>query len=105
MTTKAMLIDAIQKEYCVTFTYHNHIRHFSPHAIGTDLNSTKVKVFGMQYDGSSSNGLSSNMEENWRCFYIDEIINIKVNKDAFSTAKNHSKRQTCIEILDEEIYY
>jgi len=63
----------------------------------------KQQALFYQYGGQSSSGLSPNSEKNWRCIPIERIENLVINDDSFQTAHNHSRAQTCVNIIDVEI--
>lgn len=103
MNTYDLVKNAILKKQCITCFYDGYLRKMSPHVIGTK-NGTQQALF-YQYGGESSSGLSSDRTKNWRCIQIDRIENLEINDDAFQTAHNHSRPQSCVDQIDEEVDY
>lgn len=94
---------AILKRKSVSCFYNGYRRKMSPHVIG--LKNGRLQALFYQYGGESSSGLSLNPSRNWRCIPIDEIQNLVINDDAFHTANNHSRPQTCVDLIDVEVDY
>ena len=103
MTNYLVIKQVIQQRKCVTCNYNGYERKMTPHVLSTK-NGTEQALF-YQYDGESSSGLSSNPFKNWRCIPINQITDLSVNSDTFQTANNHSRKQTCVDIIDVEISY
>lgn len=103
MSYYQIIKNAIQNRQCVTCRYNGHVRKMSPHVIGTK-NGIQQALF-YQYGGTSSSGLSEDPTKNWRCIPINKISALSTNNDRFQTAHNHSRRQTCVDNIDEEINY
>lgn len=103
MTTYDLVKKAIINKECVTCFYNGYLRKMTPHVIGLK-NGTKQALF-YQYAGDSSKGLSLDPTRNWRCIPIDKIENLEINNDIFQTANNHSKTQTCVDVIDVEVSY
>ncbi len=87
----------------MTFYYNGYLRKASPHVLGTK-NGPEQALF-MQYDGESESGLSEDQRNNWRCFFLYKIKNPIINDDDFYTAKNHSRKQSCVDIEDVVVDY
>ena len=86
----------------ITTTYQGFHREMCPHAIGTKDGREKALFY--QFAGGSSSGLGPDGSgENWRCVFIDELQNVSVRKGPWHTAPTHSRRQTCIDIVDVEV--
>lgn len=103
MSTYELIKLAILNKNCVTCVYNGYTRKMTPHVIGTK-NGKRQALF-YQYGGESSSGLSRDPVKNWRCIEIDKIEDIEINRDPFQTAHNHSRTQTCVDIIDVEVDY
>lgn len=86
----------------ITATYQGYHREMCPHAIGTKDGLEKALFY--QFAGGSSRGLgAAGSGENWRCVFINELENVSTRKGAWHTAPTHSRKQTCIDIVDVEV--
>jgi hypothetical protein len=101
MTTYNLVRNAIQNKACVTCNYNGYSRKMTPHVLGTK--NGKQQALFYQYGGQSSSGLSSDPTKNWRCIPIDKIKNLSINGDNFQTSHNHSRTQTCVDIIEVEV--
>ena len=86
----------------VTATYKGYHREMCPHAVGTKDGLEKA-LFYQFADGSSSGLGPDGSDKNWRCIFIEELGNVSARKGAWHTAPTHSRRQTCIDIVDVEV--
>ena len=98
-----LIKEAILKKKSITCDYKGYSRKMSPHVLGTK-NGREHALF-YQYAGESESDLSLDPSHNWRCIFVDQIENLTINDDEFYTFKNHSQRQTCVDIIDVEISY
>jgi len=103
MTNYDLVRKAIQNTECITCIYNGYLRKLAPHVIGTK-NGKKQALF-YQYGGNSNSGLSSDSTKNWRCIPIDKIMNLEINSDTFTSAFNHSRPQTCVDVIDVEVVF
>ena len=103
MANYGLIKQAIQNRECITCSYNGYKRRMTPHVIGTK-NGTEQALF-YQYGGQSSSGLSSDPTKNWRCIPVNKIQDLRINSDSFQTAHNHSRTQTCVDIVDVEVSY
>jgi hypothetical protein len=94
-----LLRSAIEKRMQVTCIYKGHQRFCCPHAIGTTDGVPRVLVF--QFGGTSSSGLPPAGE--WRCMDIPSMIDISVRPGQWFTGDRHTKRQTCVKVVDLDI--
>lgn len=101
MATYELVKQAIQNKQCVTCLYNGYLRKMTPHVIGTKRGTSQALFY--QYGGQSSSGLSSDPAKNWRCIPIDKIEQLVINDDIFQTANNHSRNQTCVDVIDAEV--
>jgi hypothetical protein len=54
-----------------------------------------------QYGGESYSGLQPvGASSNWRCIAVDELSQVELLDDAWRTAPNHSRPQTCVAEVD-----
>lgn len=106
MVTQAdygLIRQAIANKTNIAATYQGHARELSPHAIG--MKNGRRQALCLQFGGTSSSGLSTNLEENWRCLPVDALSNVRVMGGSWQTAANHSTQQTCIDDIDLEVSY
>jgi len=58
-------------------------------------------VLCYQYGGESQSGLQPvGASANWRCIAVDELSQVEVLDEAWRTAPNHSRPQTCVAEVD-----
>ena len=95
MTAYDTIRHAIKNKHSIECVYRDSYRILSPHTLGTK-NGIR-KVLSVQTGGYSSSGLSPHPEDNWRCMFLDDVVNTKPHSDSWTTASNHSSRQTCID--------
>lgn len=104
MDIYALIRQAILDRDIVVATYNGHVREMCPHALGTK-NGRRQCLF-YQFAGTSSTGLAPDgSPRNWRCIPIDELRDVSVRKGAWHTAPSHTRRQTCVDRIDEEVAY
>jgi hypothetical protein len=96
-----LIKEAIKNKQSITCFYNGYLRKMSPHIIGTK--NGRQQAFFYQYGGQSSQGISFNRDNNWRCIFIDKITNLSINDDKFETSDNHSQRQSCIDYVDIKV--
>jgi hypothetical protein len=101
MSNYDMLKEAIENKQCVTCNYNGYLRKMTPHVLGTKKGKEQALFY--QYGGESSSGLSAVSAKNWRCIPVDNIEQLEINDDDFQTAHNHSRSQTCVDIIDVEV--
>ena len=100
-TVKQAIID----KDSIAADYDEHHREMSPHVIGIKEGSEQALFY--QYAGTSKSGPLSPIgsPDNWRCFVIGRLQNVRVIKGVFHTAPRHTQRQTCVDTIDVEIAY
>jgi hypothetical protein len=80
--------------------YHGRPRLLCPHKFGWN-NEHKPRVLCYQYVGDSVSGLRpSGTPDNWRCLAVEKFRDVAVLNDAWRTAPNHTRPQTCIVQVD-----
>ena len=79
-------------------------RHMCPHVLG--MKNGKEHCLFYQFAGtSSSRSIVPGSKENWRCLDIQVLQNVRVIDGEWHTASNHSRPQTCVDIVDAEVDY
>jgi hypothetical protein len=73
-----LIQDAIRHRFSLTAHYEDHVRFFSPHAIGTDGGGAVV-VLAYQYGGGRRGGLP--VSGGWACFYAADLWALQRNTD------------------------
>ena len=54
-----------------------------------------------QYAGQSGSGLQpAGSPANWRCIAVEKLSRVELLEDAWNTAPNHSRPQTCVVEVD-----
>jgi hypothetical protein len=97
----ATVRQAIIDKCCLTATYDQKIRHFSPHAIGRDNNGDE-NVIAFQYGGQSRKGLPPGGQ--WRCFHVSAISGVQRNKDPWHTGHDHGRPKRCVTRIDVQAH-
>lgn len=93
---------AIQNKQQVFATFGGHVRELCPHVIGTKNGRPQALFY--QFGGSSSSGsIAPGSPGNWRCLPIDGLSNVSVRAGQWHSGSNHSRPQTCVDIVDAEI--
>lgn len=104
MSNYELIKNAILQKQQVFATYDGHPRELCPHAIGTK-NGRQQALF-YQFGGSGSKGpVVAGSQANWRCIPVDGLADVTVKNGDWHSADNHSKAQTCIDIIDVEVGY
>ena len=98
-----LLRDAIRTKRNVSATYRGRYREVSPHAIG--YKDGVAHLIANQFGGESSTGLSPDPAENWRCMDVDLLANVMSIGGEWQTASNHSRPNTCIDDIVEEVVH
>ena len=84
----------------VTFTYQGQKRETCPHALG--LRDGREKVLVYQYGGGSNSGLPTGGQ--WRCIFLDQIVDVVAHPGPWVSGYRHSQTQTCVSHVDIEIW-
>ena len=102
MNTYDLLKQAISKKQQVVATYNGYRREMCPHALGKK--NGKEKCLFYQFAGESiSRQIIPGSEDNWRCFFVNKLIGVSVREGEWYTASNHSRPQTCVDVIDVEV--
>ena len=100
----AMIREAILNKRIVLATYHGHRRTMCPHALGKKRGREQALFY--QFAGTSSTGLGPvGSPDNWRCIPLAGLTNVSVTDGDWHTGRNHSRPQTCIDIIDVQVTY
>ena len=86
----------------VVANYRGYPREMSPHVLGTKDGREHGLFY--QFAGRSSSGLGQpGSTANWRCIFIDELMDVTIRDGEFYTATEIGPRpgsQTCVEQVD-----
>ena len=87
---------AIEERRPIRAIYKERPRLFCPHRLGRNrLGQPRVLCY--QYGGESESGLGPiGSPENWRCVVFEKLCQVKLWKDVWRTAPNHSRPATCV---------
>ena len=98
------IVDAIRNKRIITATYRGRVREVCPHAIGTKGIDGRWSVMCYQFAGDSSSGLGPvGSADNWRCMALNELSNVSSAEGDWHTADSHSRPNTCIDRVAEEV--
>ena len=98
----SLVRQAIINRQQIIANYQGYRREMCPHVLGRK-NGRSMELF-YQFGGGSSNGLGRDGSgENWRCIPVSGLSDIVIRDGKWHTAPTHSRRQTCIEIIDVEV--
>jgi len=102
MSNYNIIKDAILNKRQIIAVYNGHLREMCPHVIGTK-NGIQQCLF-YQFGGQSSSGrIVPGSQSNWRCIPISGLSQVEVKNGLWHTATNHSRTQTCVDIVDVEV--
>lgn len=96
MDVYALLEHAIAHREQVVATYEGEVREFCPHALGAK--GQKRHVLGYQFGGTSRSELPATGE--WRCFEVDELVNVSTRPGPWYSAPNVFNPQSCLDEID-----
>ena len=98
----SVIRDAIVNKKQVLAVYQGFPREMCPHVIGTKKDVEQALFY--QFGGESSSGLKpAGSPGNWRCMPISELSNVSSRAGEWHTGSNHSRKQTCVDIVDVEV--
>lgn len=104
MDNYTVIKNAIINKQQVKANYKGHYREMCPHAIGSK-NGKRQALF-YQFGGFTSNGaIIPNSTQNWKCMLVDELEILELVEGSWHSAGNHSRSNSCIDILDVEVEY
>lgn len=93
---------AIRKRQQILCTYQGIPREVCPHAIGWKHGAEHAMTF--QFGGQTSKGWLRSGGD-WRCMDLRQVRNVTVRDGTWHTGTNHSRRQTCVDQIAEEVAY
>jgi hypothetical protein len=104
MPTYDLIKTAIQNKQAITANYDGLPRELCPHVIGTKNGTEQCLCY--QFGGETSRGkITTDGPSNWKCMVISKFKNVAISDGEWHTYENHSKKQTCVDIIDAEIDY
>ena len=81
-------------------SYDGRDRWFCPHRLGRN-HEGQLRALCYQYAGQSDSGLqATGSAANWRCIAVEKLSRVELLADAWHTAPNHSRPQTCVAEVD-----
>jgi hypothetical protein len=91
---------AVMSKRPIRASYHGWDRWFCPHRLGRN-HEGQIRVLCYQYGGESGSGLQAvGSLANWRCIALEKLSRVELLEDAWHTAPNHSRPQTCVAEVD-----
>jgi hypothetical protein len=91
---------AVISKHPIRAVYHGRDRRFCPHRLGRS-HQGQIRVLCYQYGGESSSGLqAAGSPANWRCLALEKLSRVELLEEAWQTAPNHSRPQTCVTEVD-----
>jgi transcriptional regulator with XRE-family HTH domain len=90
---------AILQRMQVTCTYRGKYRELCPLVLGEK--EGEQKCLGFQFAGETRSTLPRGGE--WRCFFVNEIRDIRLRKGRWYEGDSHKRPQACVEIIDVDV--
>ena len=91
---------AVANKQPIEASYDQHQRLLCPHRLGRNKDG-QLRVLCYQYGGESRSGLQpAGSEANWRCIALEKLSRVKILKEAWRTAPNHSRPASCVAKAD-----
>ena len=92
---------AVMTKRPIRALYRGHRRWLCPHRLGRNRDG-EIRVLCYQYAGDSNSGLeSAGSAANWRCLALERLNKVELlENEAWRTAPNHSRLQTCVAEVD-----
>jgi len=104
MSAYAIIRQAIQQKHQILATYQDYRREMCPHVLGKKDGEDHALFY--QFGGGSKHGLQPDgSPANWRCIKVDDLTNVTSRPGSWHTARDHSKKQTCVDQVDVEVRY
>lgn len=101
MTTFEIIADAIRNKKQIVATYNGYYREMCPHVLG--YKNGKEQCLFYQFGGTSSSGLSSNPNGNWRCIEISKLQNVDSRIGDWYSFSKHTRPQSCVDTILVEV--
>src|SRR5438876_8757334 len=100
----ALVRRAVQEKLIVTGWYDGHYREMCPHVLGTKRGREQALFY--QFGGTSKSGLiKEGSPNNWRCVELAKLSKVSVSKGDWHMGPNHSRPQTCVDMIDVEVNF
>lgn len=94
-----LLRTAVVNKRPIRGAYDGRHRWLCPHRLGRN-HKCQLRALCYQYAGQSDSGLQADgSPANWRCIAV-ELRRVELLDDAWHTAPNHSRPQTCVAEVD-----
>jgi hypothetical protein len=98
--TYRLVRTAVVSKRPIRAIYHGRNRWLCPHRLGRN-SVGQIRVLCYQYGGESGSGLQAvGSPANWRCIALEKLTKVELLEDAWQTAPNHSRPQTCVAEVD-----
>jgi hypothetical protein len=97
--TYRLLRSAILQRMQVTCMYRGKYRELCPLVLGEK--DSEQKCLGFQFAGETRSTLPRGGE--WRCFFVNEIRDIRLRKGRWHEGDSHRRPQACVEIIDVDV--
>jgi hypothetical protein len=95
-----LLRTAVASKRPVRGVYNGRDRWLYPQRLGRN-HETQLRVLCYQYAGQSGSALqAAGSPSNWRCIAVEKLSRVELLEDAWYTAPNHSRPQTCVAEVD-----
>jgi len=99
-----MIREAVLNKQVVVATYKRRRRMMCPHVLGM-TNGVPHALF-YQFGGESESGLGApGSSANWRCVLVNDLRDVQVIDGDWHTCTRHTRRQTCVRVIDVEVRY
>ncbi|MGH8523093.1 MAG: hypothetical protein ACREXY_02390 [Gammaproteobacteria bacterium] len=91
---------AVVSKRAIRAQYDGRDRLLCPHRLGRNKEGQR-RVLCYQYGGDSGSGLrEAGSPANWRCIALEKLSKVTLLEDAWRTAPNHARPQTCVAEVD-----
>jgi hypothetical protein len=81
---------------------HGHARVFCPHILGWCDGAPRCLAY--QFRGTSKSGpIVPGSPDNWRCFRVDELENVRLQAGRWHGGPSHERPQRCVDTVDVDL--
>ena len=96
---------AIVDKKIIRAVYGGLYREMCPHVLGTKHGRHQGLFY--QFGGQSSSRpiQPDGSKDNWRCVEISKLSSVEMVEGVWHTAPNHSRPQTCVDVVDVEVQF
>jgi hypothetical protein len=91
-----LIFRALRRRAQLTFSYNELARECCPVILGYAADSREV-LFAYQFAGATSG--KSKLPQ-WRCFYLENIRDLRSRPGAWLEGTSHTQAQTCVHFVD-----